>query len=88
MKDRILNGWNFQRVVFVVMGSFIIVQSIIDKQWFGLFFGAYFASMGVFRFGCAAGNCYGATCYSETNNKRTDAKLQSDNIVFEEVKNG
>ncbi len=86
MKERILTGWDFQRTVFAVMGIFIIVQSILDEQWFGLFFGTYFASMGVFRFGCGAGNCYGGTYYKEAQNI-SSVKLPSEDILFEEIKN-
>ena len=86
MKERNLTGWNFQRIVFSVMGIFIIIQSISDKQWFGLFFGAYFASMGIFRFGCASGNCYGGACYADANNTQLKAHKQPENIVLEEVK--
>jgi hypothetical protein len=39
------------------MGVLVGIQSIYNQQWFGLAFGAYFASMGLFAFGCAAGNC-------------------------------
>jgi murein endopeptidase len=57
MKERILTNWTFTRVLFLVMGSYIVVQSVITEQWFGLAIGGYFASMGLFAFGCAAGNC-------------------------------
>ena len=62
MKDRILTGWTFQRAVYVLMGSFLIYQSALTQEWVGVVFGGYFAAMGVFAFGCAAGNCYGGNC--------------------------
>ncbi|MFI5153763.1 MAG: hypothetical protein ACHQET_10550 [Chitinophagales bacterium] len=58
MKERILNGWNLQRAIYVALGGYMIVQSIMEKQWIGALLGVYFASMGIFAFGCAAGNCY------------------------------
>lgn len=57
MKERILTGWTIQRGLYVVIGGFMIVQSIMDRQWFAIVFGAYFAAMGIFAFGCAGGNC-------------------------------
>jgi hypothetical protein len=57
MKERILTGWTFTRVLFVVIGIVTITQSVLSHQWFGVAFGSYFASMGLFAFGCAAGNC-------------------------------
>lgn len=78
MKERILTGWTFTRALYVVLGAFLIGQSIMDKQWFGVFFGGYFASMGIFSFGCAAGNC------AVPVQKKTNTTTQD--IEFEEVK--
>ena len=65
MKNRILTGWTIQRGIYFALGMLIVVQSIIDKQWVAVIAGGYFASMGLFAFGCAAGNCFGSRCYSE-----------------------
>ena len=54
---KFLKGFNARRVIYVVMGLFIIIQSAILGQWFGLIFGGYFTAMGFFGFGCASGNC-------------------------------
>lgn len=80
MKERILTGWTFTRVLYLVMGSFIVADAIATHQWLMLGFGLYFAAMGVFAFGCAAGNCY--TGYNNTPAKTNDVE----NIQFEEVK--
>lgn len=80
MKERILTGWNFQRAFYLFMGLFVIVQSVMDKQWFGTILGAYFTSMGLFRFGCAAGACYTNNSNSTPNNKDIQ------HVEFEEVK--
>jgi hypothetical protein len=66
MKERILAGWNFQRVIYVLIGVSIMVQSVAQHEWLGVLPGGYFASMGIFAFGCAAGNCFEGTCYTET----------------------
>lgn len=57
MKDRILKGWNLRRVMYLVLGSFVIGQAILTQQYFVILFGVYFASMGLFNFGCASGVC-------------------------------
>lgn len=66
MKQRILSNWNFTRFFFTGMGIALIISSIQDFEWMGMIAGGYFASMGIFAFGCAGGNCYGGSC--EKNN--------------------
>lgn len=67
MKNRILTNWTLTRGLYLVIGIVVIVQSILSQQWFGVAFGCYFASMGLFAFGCAAGNCLGGNCTTQTN---------------------
>lgn len=69
MKERILKNWTLTRTLFLILGVVIIIQSILNQQWFGILFGSYFASMGLFSYGCASGNCYGGNC--EVNPKQT-----------------
>jgi len=57
MKERILTGWTFVRALYLAIGIIIIIRSAMQQQWFGVLFGGYFAAMGLFSFGCAAGNC-------------------------------
>jgi hypothetical protein len=83
MKERILTNWTFARALYLVMGIAVVVQSIMSQQWFGVAFGGYFASMGLFAFGCAAGNCYGGNCSTELEQKSNTA-IQD--VEFEEVK--
>jgi hypothetical protein len=71
MRERILTGWNVQRVFYLIAGLGLIAISVSDRQWFGVVFGLYFASMGLFAFGCASGNCYGGRC-------QTDSKVNSE----------
>lgn len=81
--NRILTGWTFQRGLYLLMGLIVIVQSVMEQQWAGVAFGAYFASMGLFAFGCAAGNCY-------TGNRPYEPEQPTghtfDEVKFEEVK--
>jgi hypothetical protein len=83
MKQRILTNWTFARALFLVVGITVIVQSVLSQQWFGAIFGGYFASMGLFAFGCAAGNCYGGNCATEPQQK-SNTTIQD--VEFEEVK--
>ena len=83
MKERILNNWTFTRVLYLLIGGFVLMQSVIDRQWPGIFFGGYFAAMGLFAFGCAAGNCFGGICSTEPEQK-SNTTIQD--IEFEELK--
>ena len=60
MMERMLTGWSFTRVVYILMGSYLAIQAISEEHWAFVPLGLYFASMGLFAFGCAAGNCYTA----------------------------
>lgn len=71
MKERILTHWTFIRGLYLVMGILVIIQSAKQQQWFGVLFGCYFASMGLFAFGCAAGNCFGGSCAVEPKQNST-----------------
>ncbi|AEE50069.1 hypothetical protein [Haliscomenobacter hydrossis] len=83
MKERILTGWTLTRVLYLVMGSYIVAQSVLDQQWVGILLGGYFAAMGLFSFGCAAGNC-GVGNYSEGQKNQGSANFEE--VAFEEVK--
>ena len=83
MKERILSRWSFGRVLYLVAGSFIIIQSIWEKQLVGVAIGGYFSAMGLFAFGCAAGNCFGSNCATEPIPKTGTNRTVID---FEEVK--
>jgi len=83
MKERILTGWTFQRAIFLIMGTMVIIQSIMEKQWVGMVFGAYFASMGLFSFGCASGACFNP--YQQKTEEPTN-KNDLNLVEFEEIK--
>ena len=57
MKERILTGWTFLRLLYLAVGILLVIQSIMDHDWLIALPGIYFASMGVFAFGCASGKC-------------------------------
>lgn len=64
MIERILRNWTLTRALYLGLGIVTIIQSVKSHQWVGLAFGGYFASMGLFAFGCAGGNCVGESCES------------------------
>ena len=82
MKKRILTGWTFSRALYALMGIFIIIQSVMQREWIGILPGVYFAAMGIFSFGCAAGNCFGGSCYNQPKPDSTS----TEEIKFEEIK--
>ncbi len=83
MKQRILTGWNFVRILYLLAGIMILIQSVASRQWMGVALGVYFAAMGLFAVGCAAGNCFGNSC-----NYQPDPKNKSNisEAEFEEIK--
>lgn len=83
MKQRMLTGWNFIRILYLLAGIMILIQSVANRQWMGVVLGVYFAAMGLFAVGCAGGACFGGSCYhqAETKNKTNIAETE-----FEEIK--
>ncbi len=62
LQVRVISGWTFTRFLYAGMGLYMVVQSSLHRQWLGVFVGTYFASMGLFSWGCASGNCFGGNC--------------------------
>lgn len=81
MKQRLLTNWTFVRVMYTILGIVVTSQSILTHQWFASIFGLYFTSMGVFGFGCAAGQCHNITFQQKPQLKDT-----IEEVSFEEVK--
>ena len=78
MKERIFSNWTFARALYLILGVAVIIQSLVSQQWFGVVFGGYFASMGLFAFGCAAGNCFNQSCNVEPRQKPSAEMQQPD----------
>lgn len=86
MKERILTGWTLQRLVFLGVGAYLLISAAMAQQWVGVILGAYFASMGLFAFGCAAGAC-GSGSFGRRNNQQVDdVDPRTLEIEFEEIK--
>jgi len=80
MIQRALSGWTFIRAFYLLTGVAVIVQSVMEAQWFGLILGGYFSSMAVFNYGCAAGNC--SVNYAEPKKQAVPVE----DITYEEIK--
>lgn len=83
MKKKFLTNWTFRRVLYLLIGIVVIVESVMIKQWIGIALGGYFAAMGLFSFGCASGNCFGGNC---TVKPQQTAENTIQDVDFEEVK--
>ena len=81
MKQRILSRWTLTRVLYLLLGVLVIIQAVLIQQWIGILIGGYFSAMGLFAFGCAGGNCFGANC--SVPSKKINAPEE---IEFEEIK--
>lgn len=84
MKERILRNWTIRRALYLIMGITMAVWCIVESQWYGIAFGAYFAAMGLFAFGCAGGNCYGGSC--ATMNQQQNPINETKDVDYEEIK--
>ena len=77
MKERLLTNWTITRAFYLIVGIFVVIQSFMGQQWFGIAFGGYFAAMGLFAFGCASGNCIGGNCSTESKqNRKEDVNIE------------
>lgn len=72
MKTRLLTNWTLSRFVYLGIGIILIAQSAMTEQYWGMALGGYLASMGLFAFGCAAGNCRGGSCAAEPKQQTND----------------
>ncbi len=82
IKQRVFTGWNFQRVIYVALGTIVMISAIVERQWAAVFVGGYFASMGLFAFGCAAGACFNDS-YNKPRSEKTSERKE---INFKEIK--
>lgn len=84
MKNRILRGWNFKRIVYVIVGVATIVMAFQYKEWLFSLVGIYFAAMGIFAFGCASGNC-NTGYYAGKGSRSAEQSGRTRDITYEEV---
>ena len=67
MLNRIFTGWTFTRAAYLLIGTWVIVQSGFEGQWIGIVLGAWPAAMGLFGLACAGGNCSTGSCEVKTD---------------------
>ncbi len=65
-----LKNWDIRRTLYLIGGIAFTIIAIKDQTWWMIIFGVYFASMAIFRFGCASGNC-------EVPLKKEDSKTKN-----------
>ena len=80
MKQRILSGWNFMRILWLMMGIGIVIQAITEKNFLMLLPGLYFVFASLANIGCFAGSC--ATSYTSNTGTKKEAITE---IGYEEV---
>lgn len=87
-KQRITSGWNWVRIIYLILGLFVIIQSILIRQWVGMLLGLWFAVMGLFGLGCAGGNCYlnNSTQHPDSKNNFIAKETESVTPVSDESK--
>ena len=76
MKNYFRN-WDLMRVLRLVLGIFIIVQSIYTKEWLFVLAGAMFTLMPVLNIGCCG--------VSGCNTPVAKSNKQMEDISYEEV---
>ena len=83
MKERILTNWNFTRVLYLLFGGVVVIQSLTSGEWLVALFGAYFAAMGMFGFGCASGSCVNVNRVDQPGH---GSETPVSDVKFEEIK--
>ena len=75
--ERLKTGWTIPRFLFTGIGAFVFFDSIMGKEWLGIFIGSYFLYLGLFAKGCASNACLPT---------KNSAELESTKVEWEEVK--
>jgi hypothetical protein len=80
MKEKILSGWNFMRILWLLMGIGIVIQASTEKNFLMMLPGLYFVFASIANIGCFAGSC--ATGFSPNKENKNEAITE---IGYEEV---
>lgn len=54
---RVFVGWNFQRILILILGLIYLVSSIFDYTIVGILFSIFITGQAIFGYGCAGGTC-------------------------------
>lgn len=80
MKERILSGWNFIRVLWLIMGIGIGLQAIKERNYLMLLAALYFAFSSLANMGC----CSTRGCVTDFNYTNKKEKEITE-VEFEEI---
>ena len=72
MKQQILTGWNFRRVLSMVLGGIVIIQAFNEKQWVAALFGGGLILMAIFNKTCCGAGGNGSGICSVPTKKAED----------------
>ena len=77
MKARIVQGWNWMRILRLMAGLAITIQGVYVADWWFVIAGLLFTALALLNMGCCAGSGCGYT-----NNTSTK---KNENTIYEEV---
>lgn len=80
MWQRISTNWNIFRIIRLLLGIMIMVQSIQFKEYAFVLVGTLFAGLALFDLGCAGGSCS-----APGNQMRKPVSQKMEDITYEEV---
>lgn len=72
-------GWNFMRMLRLILGTAVMVQGILARDTIAIILGVAFAGMAVANIGCCGARGCVVNTDSNTNNKKKEE------IHYEEV---
>ncbi|MCX8080902.1 MAG: hypothetical protein N3F09_06670 [Bacteroidia bacterium] len=79
----LLNGRNISRAIRFALGIFIVVQSVIFRDYVMVIPGVLVAVMGLMNIGrCSAGSCHSYKYRAP----KEDSEIRKEGIIYEEVK--
>ena len=75
--ERILKGWNFVRLIRLVLGIYIMIQSFMTREWILGFAGLFLTGTALFNVGCCG--VYGCQPMVKANS------VPAKEVIYEEV---
>ena len=79
LKEKLLTNWDLMRVFRLVIGAWMVVQAVMQREMFIGLFGAFFLYQAVTGTGC----CGTQACYAPPTKSKGDI---TQDIEYEEVK--
>ena len=76
MREQIFKHWNFFRILRLILGLIIIIQSIYTKNYVFGILGLLFTTLAVFNIGCNGSSC---------SIQQYSTSKQSEEVIYEEV---